>query len=99
MDDAKRRQIEDDAKRAEWDAYTMASGNGFKLTNEEAYVVYKLVSDAIALSTDGTVQQKIGDESAVGTAMRLYMRMSAAMPQKPAVAHGGVDVSAGIEKE
>lgn len=83
MDDAKRRQVEDDAKRAGWDASMLATGNGFKLTNEEAYVVYKLVSDAIALSTDGTVQHKIGDESAVSTAMRLYMRMSDAMPQKP----------------
>ena len=47
MDDAKRRQIEDDAKQAEWAAYSLASGNGFKLTNDEAYLVHKLVSDAI----------------------------------------------------
>lgn len=83
MDDAKLRQIEDDAKRAGWDAYCLASGNGFKLTNEEAYLVHKLVSDAIARTTDKTVQHEIGDASAIRTAMRLYMRMSEAMPQKP----------------
>jgi hypothetical protein len=82
MDDAKRRQIEDAAKRAGWDAYSLASGNGFKLTNEEAYVVYKIVSDAIARSTDKTIQREIGDESAVRTAMSLYLRMFDAMPTR-----------------
>ena len=82
MDDAKRRQMEDDAKQAGWDASMLATGNGFKLTNEEAYLVYMLVSDAIARSTDKTVQHEIGDASAVSTAMRLYMRLFEAMPER-----------------
>jgi uncharacterized NAD-dependent epimerase/dehydratase family protein len=82
MDDAKRRQIEDDAKRAGWDASMLATGNGFKLTNEEAYLAYKLVSDAIARSTDKTVQHEIGDASAVNIAMRLYVRLFEAMPER-----------------
>jgi hypothetical protein len=82
MNDAKRRQIEDAAKRAGWDASMLATGNGFKLTNDEAYLVYKLVSDAITRSTDKTVQHEIGDASAVSTAMRLYMRMSEALPDR-----------------
>ncbi len=81
MDDAKRRQIEDAAKQAGWDASMLATGNGFKLSNEEAYLVHKLVSDAIARSTDKTVQHEIGDASAVNTAMRLYMRLSDALPR------------------
>jgi hypothetical protein len=82
MDDAKRRQLEDAAKQAGWDAYSLASGNGFRLTNEETYLVHKLVSDAIARSTDKTVQHEIGDASAVSTAMRLYMRLSEALPDR-----------------
>jgi uncharacterized NAD-dependent epimerase/dehydratase family protein len=81
MDDTKRRQIEDDAKQAGWDASMLGTGNGFKLTNEEAYLVHKLVGDAIARSTDTTVQHIIGEASAVSTAMRLYMRLSEALPK------------------
>lgn len=82
MNHAKRRQLEDAAKQAGWDAYSLASGNGFKLTNEEVYLVHKLVSDAIATSTDKTVVHAIGDASAVSAAMRLYMRLSEALPDR-----------------
>jgi hypothetical protein len=82
MNDAKRRRIEDDAKKAGWDASMLSTGNGFKLTNEEACLVYKLVSGSIARSTDKTVQYEIGDASAVRTAMGLYLRMFEAMPER-----------------
>jgi hypothetical protein len=80
MSGIKRGQIEDAAKQAGWDASMLATGNGFKLTNEEVYLVHKLVGDAITRATDKTVQHEIGDASAVNTAMRLYMRLSDALP-------------------
>lgn len=82
MDDQTRRQIEDDAKQAGWDASMLATGKGFKLTNEEAYLVHKLVSDILARTTDKTIAHDIGNESDVSIAMRLYLRLSNAMPSK-----------------
>ena len=54
-------------------------GSGFTLTDEEAYLVYKLVSDAFTRSTDATVEREIGNADAVSTAAYLYMRMAEAM--------------------
>jgi hypothetical protein len=82
VDDAERRRIEDDAKRADWDAAMLASGNGFKLTNEEADLVYRLLGNAFTHSTDETVRREIGDEIDVRTAANLYMRMFEAMTNR-----------------
>jgi hypothetical protein len=79
VNDAERRRIEDDAKQAGWDAAMFATGNGFKLTNDEAHLVYKLLGDAFTRSTDATVGREIGDEIDVRTAANLYMRMFEAM--------------------
>jgi hypothetical protein len=54
-------------------------GNGFSLTDQEAYLVYKLVSDAITRSTNKTVGVEIGNADAIATAVQLYMRMADAM--------------------
>jgi hypothetical protein len=54
-------------------------GNGFSLTDEEAYLVYKLVSDAISRSTSETVEREIGNPDAIATAVGLYIRISDAM--------------------
>jgi hypothetical protein len=83
MNEDMRRQIEDDAKKAGWDAYMLASGNGFKITNDEVPIVYRLLSDVISRSTDKTVQHEIGDADAVSIIMHLYMRMSEAMAANP----------------
>jgi hypothetical protein len=56
-------------------------GNGFTLTDEEAYLVYKLVSRAIIRSTNETVGEEIGDADAIATVVELYMRMADAMKE------------------
>lgn len=57
----------------------MDSGNGFMLTDEEAHLVYRLVSDAFTRARDENVQHVIGNEDAVSVAAELYMRMVEAM--------------------
>ena len=56
-------------------------GNGFHLTDQEAYLVHKLVADAIMRSTNETVLDEIGDADAIATAAELYMRMAEAMKE------------------
>ena len=56
-------------------------GNGFSLTDEEAYLVYKLVSRAIIRSTNETVGDEIGNPDTIATAAQLYMRMADAMKE------------------
>jgi hypothetical protein len=58
---------------------TMDSGNGFHLTDREAHLVYKLVSDAISRSTNETVGREVGNSEAIARAVGLYVRMSNAM--------------------
>lgn len=48
----------------------------FHLTNEEADLVHKLVSDALERATDETVQREIGDADTIRTAVGLYMRLA-----------------------
>jgi hypothetical protein len=57
----------------------MDSGNGFTLTDEEAHLVYRLVSDAFTRASDENVQRVIGNEDAVNVAAELYVRMAEAM--------------------
>jgi hypothetical protein len=57
----------------------MEQSSGFSLTDQEAYLVYKLVSDALFRSTNNTVQEEIGNADAIATAVQLYMRMADAM--------------------
>lgn len=51
-------------------------GSGFSLTDQEAYLVHKLVRDAIARSTDETVGREIGGADDIATAVELYMRLA-----------------------
>lgn len=57
----------------------MDSGKGFWLTDDEAHLVHKLVSDAFTRATDDTVADEIGNSDAIATAAQLYMRMADAM--------------------